>query len=188
MKTLVCFGDSLTARKEGFEEPMLTTKLAKQLQQYEVINAGVSGDNTVDGLERMERDVLAHKPDGVTVLFGANDAAFHKNISLDLYQKNLYEMVERISPEKTILISPAPVDEKVQKARTNEVLDQYAFAAAEVAKDTGCHFIDFFHQMISLDDYPVKLRGIKNDGLHFGEEGYDFLVQLITKKIKSIRL
>ncbi|MGP4070010.1 SGNH/GDSL hydrolase family protein [Halobacillus sp. B29] len=188
MKTFVCFGDSLTARKEGFEEPMLTTKLAKQLNQYEFINAGVSGDNTVDGLERMERDVMSHKPDGVTVFFGANDAAFHKNIPLDLYQKNLHEMVARISPEKTILISPAPVDEKVQKARTNEDLEQYASAARVVAEDTGCHFIDFFHQMISLEDYPIKLRGIKNDGLHFGEEGYDFLVQLITKKIKSIRL
>ncbi|WP_223254219.1 GDSL-type esterase/lipase family protein [Halobacillus halophilus] len=168
MKTFVCFGDSLTARKEGFEEPMLTTKLAKQLNQYEFINAGVSGDNTVDGLSRIEQDVIAHKPDGVTVLFGANDAAFHKSVPLDLYKKNLYKIVERISPEKTILISPAPVDEKVQKARTNEVLDQYASAAREVAEDTGCHFIDFFHQMISLEDYPIKLRGIKNDGLHFG--------------------
>lgn len=80
MKTFVCFGDSLTARKEGFEEPMLTTKLAKQLNQYEFINAGVSGDNTVDGLSRIEQDVIAHKPDGVTVLFGANDAAFHKSV------------------------------------------------------------------------------------------------------------
>jgi len=188
MKKLVCFGDSLTARKEGFEKPMLTTKLAEQLNQYEVINAGVSGDNTMDGLDRIKRDVLPHKPDGVTVLFGANDAAFHKTVPIDLYKKNLYKIVECISPEKTILISPAPVDEKIQRARTNEVLNQYASAAAEVAKDTGCHFIDFFHQMISLEDYPVKLRGIKNDGLHFGIEGYDFLVQLITKKINSIRL
>ncbi|MGP4074707.1 SGNH/GDSL hydrolase family protein [Halobacillus sp. K22] len=188
MKKLVCFGDSLTARNEGFDQPMLTTKLAKQFNQYEVINAGVSGDNTVDGLSRMERDVMVHEPDGVTVFFGANDAAFHKTVPIELYKKNLFKIVERISPERTILISPAPVDEKVQMARTNAVLYQYAFAAKQVAEDTGCHFIDFYHQMISLEDYPDKLRGIKDDGLHFGEEGYDFLVQLLTEKIKSIRL
>jgi len=36
----------------------------------------VPGNNTFDALERIEKDVLRHNPDFVTVLFGANDAAF----------------------------------------------------------------------------------------------------------------
>lgn len=38
-----------------------------------LINAGVAGKNARHGLERLERDVLAHKPDLTVVCFGLND-------------------------------------------------------------------------------------------------------------------
>ncbi|RDW18218.1 esterase [Oceanobacillus arenosus] len=186
MVKIVCFGDSITARKEGFSNPMLTAKLENQLDNVTIINAGVSGNNTNDALSRIESDVMKHHPDLVTVLFGANDAAFHKLIDLEIYKSNLYKIVALLNPKSTILISPAPVDEKVQFARTNEVLSHYASTVKQVAEDTGSQSIDFFAEMIALKDYPKKLKGIKNDGLHFGEEGYDFLVRLIVCKINEI--
>lgn len=67
MLKMVCFGDSLTARKEGFDKPMLTSKLSSILGNFEVINAGVSGDNTFDALSRIENDVIKHNPDLITV-------------------------------------------------------------------------------------------------------------------------
>jgi isoamyl acetate esterase len=186
MLKLVCFGDSITARKEGLDTPMLTTKLAGQLDGFEVINAGVSGNNTIDAISRIEYDVLKHSPDLVTVLFGANDAAFHKMVDLNTYQNNIYKITQIIKPERTILISPAPVDEKVQFARNNEILFDYASAVKQVAFDTGSHFIDCFSKMIALDDYPQILKGTRNDGLHFGDKGYDFLVRLLVEKIKEV--
>lgn len=39
-----------------------------------VINAGISGDSAPGGLERLERDVLACKPDMAVVCYGLNDA------------------------------------------------------------------------------------------------------------------
>lgn len=187
MLKVVCFGDSITARKEGFDKPMLTSKLASTLENNDVINAGVSGDNTSDAVFRIEKDVMELNPDLVTVLFGANDAAFHKQINLEMFKENLYKIVQTLKPEKTILISPAPVDEKVQFARTNEVLFAYADVVREVAASTNSHFIDFFTELISLENYPQKLKGLENDGLHFGEEGYDILVGLITKKVEEVR-
>lgn len=186
MLKLVCFGDSITARKEGLDKPMLTTKLAEQLDGFEVINAGVSGNNTIDALTRIEKDVIKNNPDIVTVLFGANDAAFHKMIDLETFKTNINKITEMLTPKRTILITPAPVDEKVQFARTNEVLSQYACEVEKVAAETGSHFIDFYSRMIALDDYPQMLIGVKNDGLHFGERGYDFLVSLIVEKINEI--
>ena len=38
-----------------------------------VINAGISGGTAPNGLERLERDVLCHHPDLITVCFGLND-------------------------------------------------------------------------------------------------------------------
>lgn len=187
MLRMVCFGDSITARKEGFDKPMLTSKLSSILKGFEVINAGVSRNNTCDALLRIESDVIKHNPDVVTVLFGANDAAFHKQIELKIFKENLYKIVYVLKPERTILISPSPVDERIQFARTNEVLFAYAAAVKEVAVETNSHFIDFFSELISVENYPQKLKGVENDGLHFGEEGFDFLVQLIKKKIEATR-
>ncbi|TFD94378.1 SGNH/GDSL hydrolase family protein [Jeotgalibacillus sp. R-1-5s-1] len=185
MRKLVCFGDSITARQEGFSEPMLTTKLSDKLQGYEVVNAGVAGDNTFDALKRLEHDVMSQQPDLVTVLFGANDAAIHKMVELGDYQSNLFKMVKQIGPDRTILISPSPVDEAVQFARTNGILSRYVSAVEQVAKETGSHYIDFFSYMFAQKDYKDKLKGIRNDGLHFGEQGYDVLVSLIHKKIEA---
>ncbi|WP_312092155.1 SGNH/GDSL hydrolase family protein [Niallia sp.] len=187
MSVLICFGDSITAGVENRKEAVLTAKMADKIGNYEIINAGVSGNNTVDALNRIKKDVIYKQPDLVTVLFGANDAAFHKMIDLSTYQNNIRKMVQLIGTAKTILITPAPVDESVQFARTNEVLASYANAVKEVAVETGAHFIDFYTEMLSMKDYQKKLKGIHNDGLHFGEDGYDILVELIVKKIREIQ-
>lgn len=95
-------------------------------------------------------------------------------------------IVQLIGPDKAILITPAPVDETLQFARTNEILARYANAVKEVANETGAYFIDFYTEMLSLKDYQKKLKGIHNDGLHFGEAGYAILVDLLVKKIDEI--
>ena len=58
---IVCFGDSLTAgygAKKGKDYPSV---LREKLGQP-VINTGVSGNTTADGLRRLEDDVLRHDP------------------------------------------------------------------------------------------------------------------------------
>ncbi|GAA0418911.1 esterase [Agaribacter marinus] len=188
LKRLVCFGDSITARIEGHQEPMLTSKLSLKLNDFTVINSGVSGDNTSDALNRVESDVLNHNPDLVTVLFGANDAAFHKMIDITTFKENLLRITNKIGSRKIILITPAPVDENVQFARTNETLYEYAKMVKEVSYDSGSHLIDLFSKMIIRNDYRQLLRGKKNDGLHIGESGYEFLSQLIVDKIDELTL
>ena len=53
-----------------------------------IINAGISGGTAEAGLERLERDVLCHKPDLTVVCFGLNDciAGIAK---LDKYKESL---------------------------------------------------------------------------------------------------
>ncbi|MCM3616112.1 SGNH/GDSL hydrolase family protein [Sutcliffiella horikoshii] len=186
MKTLVCFGDSLTARYEGKDNPRLTEELSSQLPTYNVVNAGVSGHTTKDALRRIEKDVLTIHPDLVTVLFGSNDVASHKKVTLKTYKENILEITHLIGPEKTILISPPPVDEAMQPNRKNKELARYADAVRDVAKETGSHYIDFFTDLYSRPNYEELLVGILNDGLHFGGSGYDILSTLILSKIQEI--
>ncbi|MEI4770032.1 SGNH/GDSL hydrolase family protein [Psychrobacillus sp. FJAT-51614] len=186
MLDVVCFGDSITARKEGFPSPILTFKLTTKLKNYHFINAGISGNTTEQAMQRFEKDVLARKPDIVTVLFGANDSSIHKFVELDTFKQNITEFTKRIGPEKTILITPAPIDEALQPNRSNERLKQYAKAVKEVAEETGSHMIDFFTVLYSKPNYKELLIGEKNDGLHFGEAGYEILSDLIVQKLEEI--
>jgi lysophospholipase L1-like esterase len=183
MKRLICFGDSITARDlfdNGAER--LTPRLQRSFSEWNIINAGISGDNTRNALSRLENDVLRYKPDLVIILFGANDAASHKLISIEEYAANLVMIVQRIGHRKTILITPAPVDEARPRNRTNEVLLQYAEAVKRVALLTGSQFIDLYAEMIKCPDYIQML----SDGLHFEESGYVLLSQLVIEKASMI--
>ena len=73
---IVCFGDSLTAGlglDPGQSYPdLLQQELDRRGDRYRVVNLGVSGDTTQDGLERLPL-VTSEKPRIVIVEFGAND-------------------------------------------------------------------------------------------------------------------
>ena len=188
MLEVICFGDSITARKEGYPSPILTHKLSSKMPNYKFINAGVSGNTTEQAMFRFNKDVLSKRPDVVTVLFGANDSSTDKLVDIDTFKRNISLFAKQIGPEKTILISPAPVDESLQRNRTNERLKQYAQVVQEVAEETNSYFIDFFQILYSYPNYKELLVGEQNDGLHFGEASYELLSDLIVKKVEEMEI
>jgi acyl-CoA thioesterase I len=73
---IVCFGDSLTAgygAELGRSYPdYLQVDLDVKGYHYRVVNKGISGNTTKDGVERVD-SILALKPALVVVEFGGND-------------------------------------------------------------------------------------------------------------------
>jgi acyl-CoA thioesterase-1 len=73
---IVCFGDSLTAglgTDPGKSYPdYLQADLDAKGYEYRVVNEGVSGNTTKDGVERVD-SIVAMKPAIVIVEFGGND-------------------------------------------------------------------------------------------------------------------
>lgn len=73
---IACFGDSLTAGYGVDVENSYPADLQRDLDtagyHYRVVNMGISGETTKDGLGRVDR-VLAMKPAIVVVEFGGND-------------------------------------------------------------------------------------------------------------------
>jgi acyl-CoA thioesterase I len=94
---IVCFGDSLTAGL-GIES---TASYPADLQRlldsagyrYRVVNEGVSGDTSKDGLERID-GVLAHKPQIVVLEFGGNDGL--RGLPISFTQQNIATMIDRL--------------------------------------------------------------------------------------------
>lgn len=96
-KTLICFGDSITA---GYGEPesvsypeRLSQLMASRSLPYRVVNAGVPGDTTTDALTRLPA-ILARHPQVVVVEFGGNDGL--RGIDLSHTQSNLTAVVHRL--------------------------------------------------------------------------------------------
>jgi acyl-CoA thioesterase I len=91
---IVAFGDSLTAgygTDAGNSYPdFLERDLNAKSFHYHVVNAGISGNTTKDGVERLE-DVLALKPVLVIVAFGGNDGL--RGLPIDSTRKNLDQIV-----------------------------------------------------------------------------------------------
>jgi acyl-CoA thioesterase-1 len=73
---IVCFGDSLTAgygAEPGKSYPdYLQADLDAKGYHYRVVNEGISGNTTKDGVERLDT-IVALKPAVVVVEFGGND-------------------------------------------------------------------------------------------------------------------
>jgi acyl-CoA thioesterase I len=75
-RTIVCFGDSLTAgygAEAGHSYPDSLQKLLDSRgYHYRVVNKGVSGDTTKDGVARLP-EIIALHPQIAVVEFGGND-------------------------------------------------------------------------------------------------------------------
>ena len=94
---LVCFGDSLTAglgTAPGQSYPdYLQEDLDKLHYHYRVVNEGISGNTTKDGVERLP-EVLALHPVVAVVEFGGNDGL--RGLRIEDSRANLDEIVRRL--------------------------------------------------------------------------------------------
>jgi acyl-CoA thioesterase-1 len=94
LPAIVAFGDSLTAgfgAEPGNSYPdFLQKDLDRAGLRWHVINAGVSGDTTTDGVNRLG-EVLAYRPRIAIVEFGGNDGL--RGLPIETTRANLDQMV-----------------------------------------------------------------------------------------------
>ncbi len=120
--TIVCFGTSITRGAPYVPEQdtypavlerRLNRRLALDGIAVSVINSGVPGENTAEGLARIDADVIAHRPDLAVIEFACNDVRYepHKRVELADFRINLGEMVARIREVCTeiIICTPTPI-------------------------------------------------------------------------------
>ena len=95
-RAIVCFGDSITAgfgldAGQSFPD-LLQQDLDRRGLAYRVVNLGISGDTTQDGLARVFM-ALAEKPAVVVLELGGNDGL--RGLPLAITQANLAHIVEQ---------------------------------------------------------------------------------------------
>ena len=144
----MAYGDSITA---GFAVRRGFPSFWKQMlvERYpeagvEMINSGISGDTTMDGLARLDWAVLSYEPDLVTINFGINDCVM--GLGLEELEMNLVEMVRRIRAgpgSEILLLSSQPLE---TPPYDRLVLDYYQ-AIERVAKEMDVGFVDVLRGM-----------------------------------------
>jgi len=168
----VVFGDSLVAGFQLKQDEAFPAQLERALKArghaVEVINAGVSGDTTAAGLERLRWAVPEHT-DAVILELGANDAL--RGLDPARAKANLDKIITALKAEGSEvllvgMIAPRNMGEKYTAA-FNPIY-------GELAAKHGLILYPFFLEGVALD---AQLN--IGDGLHPNSKG----VAEITKKI-----
>ncbi len=113
---VVFLGDSITVLHTYTRLIEVAVRLRHPEWSLTFINAGVGGNTVKDGLERLDVDVLAHKPTVVFVNFGMNDASYPDGSSDAAFEKNMGTLLDRLAKAKVrqvVWLDPTPYDTSV---------------------------------------------------------------------------
>jgi acyl-CoA thioesterase-1 len=178
---IVAFGDSLTAgfgAEPGNSYPdFLQKDLDRARLGWHVINAGVSGDTTTDGVNRLG-EVLAYKPRIVIVEFGGNDGL--RGLPIETTRANLDQMVAalRNAGVKVILAGMTlPPNYGPDYIRTFEQIYRDLAAKYEVRR------IPFLLEGVAT----VATRNLmQRDGLHPTGPGNAVVAETVMRYLKPL--
>lgn len=142
-----------------------------------VINAGVAGKDATHGLERLERDVLSHKPDLTVVCFGLNDCGKGEE-GLGKYIDALGQIFDRIiaSGSEVIYMTPnmmayyvsrritspmiREIAENVVNYQQSGLLSRYVEAAREVCNAKNVPVCDCYQIWTDLRESGVNTTNL----------------------------
>ena len=172
-------GDSITAagRRPGGYCQLVLAALKDQGIEAKPVFAGISGHKSNQMLARLERDVLKHKPDWMTLSCGVNDV-WHGKSGVDLasYKKNIAEIVDKAQAAgvKVILLTSTMIRED-QGNDLNQKLLPYNEFIKVLAKEKKCLLADLNADMqAALKAFPAdapKGKQLTSDGVHMNKAG-----------------
>ena len=167
---VVCFGDSLT-EGYGSTDGKTYPYYLQQLVNVPVINKGIDGNTTKDGLDRLD-DILQFKNSLVIVEFGAND--FFWQVPMQETKNNIEQIVKSLKQNNCTVVLVSTEDKHL--LITNNLYD----ILKTVAKENNILFIDGILNEI-WDD-----RSLFSDEVHPNSDGYKLVADKIYKNIKHL--
>jgi acyl-CoA thioesterase-1 len=177
---IIAFGDSLTAgfglsEKESYPY-LLQERLKAEGFDYEVVNAGVSGDTSLGGVERSDW-VLEQENAKILILeLGANDL-FH-GVPVETMKSNLDKIIRKAKAKNlTILLCGmlAPPTTGSNYSR------DFTTAFPDLASEHKLEFLPFL-----LDGVATKKELNQADGIHPNSEGEKIMTENIYRALRPL--
>ncbi len=180
-KTILFFGNSLTAgygldTKESFPS-LIQNRLDSLDLKYTVINAGLSGETTSGGKNRLSW-VLKQKVDIFVLELGANDGL--RGIPLKETRANLQTIIDLVrekNPETKIILAGMQIPPNMGQAYTTE----FRTIFPDLAEKNEIQLIPFLLAGVSgIPDLNLP------DGIHPTAEGQKFVRENVWAILKNI--
>ncbi len=177
--SILAFGDSLTAGFGVAPDRSFAARLEQRLlekgYQVRVINGGVSGDTTSDGLRRLD-GLLRQDPDLVLLELGPND--FLQWVPVQTVRENLERMI------RNCLDRGCPVllaGFQSLKGMDEDYTRSFHSVYPELAQAYGLALCPDF-----LPDIPYNPELTLPDGIHPNEAGIDRIVEHVLPCLEPL--
>lgn len=178
---ILFLGDSITAGFGLIEDPafpaIVETRLTAMGYNVTAIDAGVSGDTSTGGLNRMDW-LLQREVDILVLELGGNDGL--RGIDLDLTEANLGAIIERTReawPAADIVV----VGMQVPPNLGQEYTENFAAMYPRVAADYNAALIPFVG-----DDFADIVDLLQSDGIHPTAEGHRVIADKVTSALAPL--
>ena len=175
---LVVLGDSLTAGYGLSGPAAFPAQLQKSLKSngidVDMINAGVSGDTSSGGRDRLDWSV-PKGTEAVIVELGANDAL--RGIDPKITREALSDILTRLKARKIAVLLCGML---ALPNYGNDYATRFNTIYPDLSKSLGVPLYPFFLEGVASD---AKLN--QADGLHPTEEGVDVIVKNILPTVQA---
>ena len=178
---IVMLGDSLTAGYMLAPDEALPDVIACRLERdgvsAKLVNAGVSGDTSANGLARYDWSVRSASPDILVIALGAND--FLQGLPPETAKANIAAIIERAQSDgyKVILAGLEP-----RWPETSEALqDGYSRLYPDLAAQYDVPLYEGF--LRGVWNEPELLQA---DGLHPTAEGVEVMADRLTAYLEGV--
>ena len=180
-KKIIFFGDSLTAgygitMEEAFPN-LIQQRIDSLGLPYEVVNAGLSGETTAGGANRIDW-ILRSEPAVFILELGGNDGL--RGLSLDQTRANLVSMIEKVRgkyPNAVILLAGMQMFPNMGP----EYIEQFKETFPEVAKAKEVNLIPFLLEGVGGEE-DLNLP----DGIHPNPEGHRLVAENVWAVLKTV--
>ena len=177
---IVAFGDSLTAgfglsEKESYPY-LLQEKLKADGYDYEVINAGVSGETSLGGLERADW-VLEQENVKILILeLGANDLL--RGMPPSNMKENLDKIIRKAKAKKIEVLLCGML---APPTAGSDYKREFMTAFPDLADEHKLEFLPFL-----LEGVAAKREFNQADGIHPNAEGEKLMTDNVYKALKPM--
>jgi len=188
--TIVCLGDSVTGvyyhtgGHRAYPEMLeMGLRQAHPSSQVRVINAGISGHTTTDGLVRLEQDVLQHHPTLVTISFGLNDVT---RVPPEQFRANLEQLIDRCRAAQCLVVLCTPNAVINTDGRPISRLTEYCDMIRDVGRKKTVPVCDQYAACERLRSRaPWTWRLTMSDEIHPNMDGHKRMAEELWRTISG---
>jgi hypothetical protein len=135
----------------------------------------------VDGLKRIDADVIAHKPTLVTVMFGLNDMV---RVPLDQYRENLKTIIAKCRAIGAEVMVCTPNNVIDTASRPTEKLEVYCEAVRRTSNTEGVPLCDCYRALQEFRGRdPLAWRLLMSDEIHPNMDGHRRMAETMARSI-----